>query len=303
MSPSCLSDSPVGLLTNPFPKASGNLGVHVLALFMNSPYNVSILTRKESKSTFPDGVPVFRADYSNVNELRHAMEGQDVVISMVAVFATGGQQNLVDAAVAAGVKRFLPSEFGPPSRDEKFTAMHPALPPKVATVDYLRSKESHISWSALVPGAFFDWGLKVGLFGVDIKSKTATLIDGGTAVVTASTLPTIAKATLAMLEHADETKNQYVYISSFHLSQKDLLEAVEKVDGQKWTVKHITSEDLIAQGNKRMAEGDLMGATDLIGGAALGKQALGDSRPWGLWDEKLGIERGNLEQAVREALA
>lgn len=84
------------------------------------------------------------------------MEGQDVVISMVAVFATGGQQNLVDAAIAAGVKRFLPSEFGPPSRDEKFTTLHPALPPKVATVDYLRSKESQISWSALIPGAFFD---------------------------------------------------------------------------------------------------------------------------------------------------
>lgn len=291
------------LLTNVCSKASGNLGIHVLKLFLDSPYSVTILTRKESTSTFPEGVPVLRADYSDVNELKSAMEGQDVVISMVAVFATGGQQNLVDAAIAAGVKRFLPSEFGPPSRDEKFAALHPALPPKVATVDYLRSKESQISWSALIPGAFFDWAMSIGLFGFDIKSKTVTLIDGGTAVFTATTLPTIAKATLAILEQADETKNQYVFISSFHISQNDILDVVNKLDGEKWTVKHTTSEDLIAQGNKRIAEGDMMGATDLVGGGALGKQALGDSRPWGLWDEKLGLQKDDLEKAVRDVLS
>jgi hypothetical protein len=167
----------------------------VLKTFLDSPYKVSILTRKESTSTFPEGVPVFRADYSDINQLKSAMEGQDAVISMVAIFATSGQQILVDAAIAAGVKRFLPSEFGPPSRDEQFAALHPALPPKVATVDYLRSKESQISWSALIPGAFFDWAMRIGLFGFDIKSKEATLIDGGTTVFTASTLPNIARAT------------------------------------------------------------------------------------------------------------
>jgi hypothetical protein len=130
----------------------------------------------------------------------------------------------------------------------------------------------------------------------------ATLIDGGTAVFTATTLPTIAKAILATLEHADATKNQYVYISSFHISQKNILDAVEKADGEKWTVRYITSEELIAQGRKRLAEGDLWGSTDLVGGGALGKQALGDSRPWGLWDEKLGLQKGDLQNAVREAL-
>ena len=279
------------------------MGVHVLKTFMESPYDVSILTRKESPSTFPEGIPVFRADYSDKDQLEPAMKGQDVVICMVAVFATGGQQILVDAAIAAGVKLFLPSEFGPPSRDEKFAALHPALPSKVATVDYLRTKENQISWSALIPGAFFDWGMKLGLFGFDLASKTARLIDGGNIVFTASTLPTIAKATLAMLEQADETKNKYVYISSLHICQNDILKAVEKIDGQKWTVTHITSEELIAQGKRRIADGDKMGATDLVGGGALGKAALGDSRPWGLWDEKLGLPKVELEEAVRELLS
>ncbi|PNP61527.1 hypothetical protein FNYG_13744 [Fusarium nygamai] len=54
---------------------------------------------------------------------------------MIAIFATGGRHILLDAAIAAGVKRLFPSDFGSPSRDEKFAAVHPALPPKVATVD------------------------------------------------------------------------------------------------------------------------------------------------------------------------
>jgi saccharopine dehydrogenase-like NADP-dependent oxidoreductase len=120
-------------------KAGGNLGVHVLKTFLNSPYKVSILTPKESTSKFPEGIPVFRADYSDINQVKSAMEDQDVVISMVAVFATGGQQILVDAAIAAGVERVFPSEFRPPSRDEN-------LPPctRPYHLKWLRSTTSNL---------------------------------------------------------------------------------------------------------------------------------------------------------------
>lgn len=132
----------IGLTNSRISKASGNLGVHVSNAFVNSQYKVSILTRKDSSSKFQEGTPVFKADYSDQSQLESAMQGQDIVICMVAIFATGDQQTLVDAAIAAGVKIFIPSEFGPPSRDERFAALHPALPPKVATVDYLRWRHS-----------------------------------------------------------------------------------------------------------------------------------------------------------------
>lgn len=229
------------------------------------------------------------------------MKGQDIVICMVAIFATGGQQVLVDAAIAAGVRLFLPSEFGPPSRDERFAALHPALPPKVATVEYLRSNESYISWSAIVTGAFFDWGMRLGLFGFDIQKRTATLVDGGSAVFSASTLPAIAQAILETLNHRDETKNQYVYTSSFHTSQNEILEVLEKLDVEKWEVSNVSSEELITKGNRRLAEGDDMGAIDLVAAGALGREALGDSRPWGMWDERLETQKGNLQRAVEHA--
>lgn len=96
-----------------------------------------------------------------------------------------------------------------------------------------------------------------------------------------------------MLERSDLVKNQYVYISSFHFCQNDILEVLEGInDGEEWIVRHVTSEEIIEQGRKRLADGDTMGAIDLVGGEALEREALGDSRPWGIWDEKLGIPRG-----------
>jgi hypothetical protein len=45
-----------------------------------------------------------------------------------------------------------------------------------------------------------------------------------------------------------------------------------------------------------------MGAIDLVGAGALGRDALGDSRPWDMWDERLGIDKGDLKQAIRQAI-
>ncbi|CEL07340.1 Putative NmrA-like protein [Aspergillus calidoustus] len=283
--------------------AGGNLGVPVLEAFLASPYRVSVLARKESTSSFAEGVPVFKADYADVSSVKAVMEGQDVVISMVGGIAAGDQQVFINAALAAGVKRFFPSEFGPYSRNPEFAALNPhVLPHKGATVDYLRLKESQMSWTSVVTGAFFDWAMRVGFFGFDLESKTATLIDGGTSVFTTTNLPTIGRALVAILDHAEETKNQYIFLSSFNVSQRDILDVVEKVDGQKWTVQHVTSEEVIDRGKRRLAAGDFAGIMDLTTGGAFGTQALGDESRHGFWNDRLDLAKDDMEQIIRELL-
>jgi hypothetical protein len=222
---------------------------------------------------------------------------------MVGGNAAGDQNRFIDAALAAGVKRFFPSESGPYSRDPKFSKLNQViLPAKASTVDYLRSKEPKMTWSSIVTGAWFDWGMKVGFFGFDLASETVTLIDGGTSVFTTTTLSTVGKALVTMLQHPDETKNTYVFVSSFNVSQKDILGIAEKVNGQKWTLKHITSEEVIANGRRRLAAGDFAGIMDLTRGGAFGKQGLGDSRPYGLWNDRLGLPREDIEKAIRDVI-
>lgn len=79
---------------------------------------------------------------------------------MISIVGNGGfsnQQKLIDAALAAGVKRFIPSEFGNNTADERVRALAPLLDGKKAIVDYLKEKQDRLSWTALITGPFFDW--------------------------------------------------------------------------------------------------------------------------------------------------
>ena len=63
-----------------------------------------------------------------------------------------------------------------------------------------------------------------------------------------------------------------MFVSSFHLSQQDILDAIEEPDGEKWTVKRVKSEEFIARGKKATEEGDFAGINNITTGGAMGKQ-------------------------------
>lgn len=278
--------------------AGGNLGPAILNAFLSAPeYNVTVISRQESKSTFPDSVKVVRADYKSAESLTAALKGQDVVFSIVGGSALGDQKPIIDAAIAAGVKRFFPSEYGSNVPDPRVRAIVPVFEAKKGAVDYLKSKEDVIEWTSLITGPFFDWGLKVGfVLGLNRKDKKATIINSGNTTFTSSTFPQIGRALIASLEHASETKNQYVTISSFAKTEKEILAAVEKVTGDKYEVTDVKSDDLIAQGRGKLQKGDFSGIADLIKAVAFGE--LGDLRSE-LWNEKLGLPEEDFEEVVK----
>ncbi|CAI9629927.1 hypothetical protein GT037_007267 [Alternaria burnsii] len=284
--------------------AGGNLGPAILyALLHHSSFNTTVLSREGSSSTFPPGVKVLRADYNSMDSLKTAFMGQDVVVSLVAGAVLGNQNNLIDAAIAAGVKRFLPSEFGSNTTDARTRAIVPMYKSKVETVDYLKSKESEISWTSIVTGPFFDWGLKVGFLGFDAAHKVATLYEDGTAKFSSTNLHTIGLAVVKALENAEGTKNQYVFVSGFQTSQKEILEVAEKVTGSKWIVRNASVDDAIKKGNEKILRGDYSGIEDLILGATFGPKQLGDLSLAGLWNEKLDLVETDIETSVSAAFA
>ncbi|CAN9178072.1 unnamed protein product [Alternaria alternata] len=282
----------------------GNLGPAILhALLHHSYFNTTVLSREGSSSTFPLGVKVLRANYNSIDSLKTALRGQDVVVSLVAGSALGDQKTLIDAAIAAGVKRFLPSEFGSNTTDARTRAIVPMYESKVETVNYLKSKESEISWTSIVTGPFFDWGLKVGFLGFDAANKVATLYENGTAKFSSTNLQTIGLAVVKALESAEATENQYVFVSGFQTSQKQILEVAEKVTGSKWTVRNASVDDAIKKGNEKILRGDFSGIEDLILGATFGPKQLGDLSLVGLWNEELNLVETDIETSVTAAFA
>jgi uncharacterized protein YbjT (DUF2867 family) len=279
--------------------AGGNLGPSVLKAFLNSSFKTSVLSREGSNSTFPAAVSVIRANYESVDDLKQAFQGQDAVISLVGGNALGDQNKLIDAAVAAGVKRFLPSEFGSDTPSSKTRAIVPVLEAKYATVNYLKSKEDSISWTSIVTGPFFDWGLKVNFLGFNAAQKTATIIDSGNATFSTTNLGNIGLAVVKALENAEATKNQYVYVSGFQTSQNEILAAAEKITGEKWTVNKISAKDHIATGNELLKKGDFSGLGPLIQAVTFSDEQLGDLKASGLWNEKLGLKQESFEDSIK----
>lgn len=73
-------------------------------------------TTEEKQKKWADwqerGVELRSADINSVEELVPALEGTDYLVSCVPLYATESQYPLIYAARAAGVERFVPSEFG-----------------------------------------------------------------------------------------------------------------------------------------------------------------------------------------------
>ena len=67
-------------------------------------------------------------------------------------------KSLIDACVKAGVKRFIPGEFGSNSVPETARIAVPWFENKLNIVSHLKSKEGDgLTWTSVICGAFFDW--------------------------------------------------------------------------------------------------------------------------------------------------
>jgi hypothetical protein len=63
----------------------------------------------------------------------------------------------------------------------------------------------------------------------------------------------------------------------------------------------VSSAELKKRGDEKVAKGDFSGIGDLIQAGAFGDKGLSDHTKY-LWDEKLGLEKEDLEESVKLAL-
>lgn len=294
--------------------ASGSVGPPIVDALLAAGFSVSALSRASSKATFPEGVRVVKTDYSP-DSLVEAFTGQDAVVSTIATFSTDEQFKIVDAAIKAKVRRFLPSEFGVDTSLPNVIEALPPAKPKVDTVAYLKSKESTgLSWTAVIVGGFFDWALKIGAIGINATARTALVIDGGDIPCEMTNVGQIGRAVAAVLspEHLDETANQYVYINSFTLTQNQIIKAVETATGDKFAITPLNSEETWKDGREKLKTGEW----EIIGG---GRYMVGSvqmilteihnrsgfnhfSQKKGLWNKRLGLPEESLEETIQRVL-
>ncbi|KAF6822218.1 isoflavone reductase family protein [Colletotrichum plurivorum] len=241
--------------------ASGLVGLRVVKALQAHGFAVTAISRESSTATFPEGVAVRKADLSSVPSLTAALEGQDAVVSAISTVAAvvhGSQDPLIDASIAAGVKRFIPSEYGLNTRNLKGEILGDWLIAKTAAVDYLieKAKENpSFTWTGIGTSLFFDWSITRGIYGISLENKSITIFDSGNQRVSTTSLSFLAEGIAAVLAHPAETANQYINIIEFDVTQNQLLKLFEEETGAKWTVEHKTADEVNEVGKEKLAAG------------------------------------------------
>ncbi|KAK6209349.1 hypothetical protein LQW54_006336 [Pestalotiopsis sp. IQ-011] len=216
--------------------ATGNLGPSILEQLLKAGFAVTVLTRQggSSKHQFPANVTVKEVDYDSLESLTEALRGQDAAVSTLASLALEKQILLVQAASKAGVQRFIPSEFGSNTVHPK-TSQLPVFKDKVAVQDVLKkeAEAGRLTYSLIINGGFFDWGLRIGWI-ANAKDRSIVLHDGGDRRFSTTTLATVGQAVAGVLRHPEETKNRAIYVQSASPTLKQLVEIGERATGGKW---------------------------------------------------------------------
>jgi hypothetical protein len=175
-----------------------------------------------------------------------------------------GQTKVIDAAIAAGVKRFLPSAFGSDVQNPK-TAALPVFAHKVMVEKHLKDaiaeqKGEKMTYTYFRNGIFLDWGIEVGFF-FDVKTGKTPLYDGGDQLFSTTTLASVGKGVVGVLTHYEEAKNRAVFVHDIAISQKKLVEIGKKVAPEKaWETEVVSTAETKAKSDEGLAKGDYSNA-------------------------------------------
>lgn len=184
--------------------------------------------------------------------MQRALEGQHVLISALGKGALALQPRLIEAAVAAGVKRILPSEFGSNLQNPKVREF-PTYGPKVQIEELLErhSVNLGVSYTFIYNNTLLDWAISSqGRMLLNPVDRSMTIYDGGNKLFSTASMATVGKAVVGVLDHYEATANRAVYVHDVIITQNELLEmakaATAEDGGKEWTVTHLSTADLEA---------------------------------------------------------
>ncbi|KAL4758017.1 uncharacterized protein BDW70DRAFT_152852 [Aspergillus foveolatus] len=201
------------------------LGPSSLTKLLNANFTVTVLIRSVSSvSSLPPGADLKQVDYSSTESLKTALAGHDIVISTLSPSAIPLQKPAIDAAIAVGVKRFIPAEYGAMSSDPVGTKL-PFHKDAMETPEYLQQTAAAglVEYTVFEVGVFTELLFTTTLV-VDLDHREVRLYGGGIHPFSTSRLETVATAVVASLHKPDDTRNWVIRVHDAVLTQRELLD-------------------------------------------------------------------------------
>jgi hypothetical protein len=289
------------------------------ALLKTGRHAVTAITRVDSNGTLPEGVQVKKVDYSNPSSLVEALQGQDaLIITMAPMAPPDTQSKLIQAAADASVPWVLPNEWSPDTANE-------ALVKDVFPFQKMRKARDLIeqlgksSYTAVITSFWYEWSLAVpASYGFDFANRTVTLFDDGETKINTSTWPQVGRAVASLVSlpiHPegqdkdrclDRFRNSQVYVSSFTVSQKDILDSVLRVTQTSlddWKVTKEPAKERYLGGIEAMKKGDMMGFARMMYTRVFYPDDSGNfEKTKGTSNDLLGLPKENIDEATKVAI-
>ncbi|RKK71689.1 hypothetical protein BFJ69_g10739 [Fusarium oxysporum] len=220
--------------------SSGHVGRPTIeGLLAQGIHTITAVQRIEVTSTFPPEVMVKSGDLKDESFLTSTFQGQDVVVLMPPLpQLVTLQEPAVRAAAKAGISCILPAEFGPDPFATRLIEENQLLQDKKMIRDLIEELGVS-SWISVAVGPFLDMNIKSGLWGIYVENRKLRF----------------------GLEPLDLSryKNKAFYVPSFHLTQKELLQAFQKATGtadQDWEIDYQDVNDALKDCNDKIQQKD-----------------------------------------------
>lgn len=153
-------------------------------------------------------------------------------------------------------------------------------------------------------------GLGEQWFGFDIKNKKVTFLDDGNTRIDTSTWTQCGEALAALLSLPEgsaspslsDWKNKALYVKSFTVSQRDMLDSIHRVPGssdEDWTISNESSKERYQDGLKEMQDGVWTGFVKVMYTRNFYPEQDGGKE---FANEKLALTQEDLDEATKRAV-
>jgi hypothetical protein len=244
---------------------AGELGLAVLRGLVEKAgahdLSIAVLLRQSSLSTEAPAkrleieeirtlnIAIETADLADatVDELATVMTRYDTVISCAGFAAgRGTQRKLTDAALKAGIKCYLPWQFGVDYDLIGRGSPQDLFDEQLDVREKLRAQQ-HTEWVIVSTGMFTSFLFEPAFGVVDLQGGRINALGSLDTAVTVTTVEDIGRLTAAIVMHEPRIVNQVVYTAGDTLTYAGLADLVERVTGRDierhvWSVAQLQAE-------------------------------------------------------------
>ncbi|KAJ2635300.1 hypothetical protein GGF40_003692 [Coemansia sp. RSA 1286] len=173
------------------------------------------------------GADIHEYTENTVTAFQRAFDGIEVVVSAVGVSAVMTQIEMIDGAIAAGVKWFLPSEFGVSHYTSKYLPFKGPLDHMVDVQQYLeqKAKPKGLAYTIVYTGLAMDY-LNPQSIGLIVCKREAVLVGRGGSKVSFTTLADTNRLLIDILSRPTEMQNRVIRYAGSTTNMRELVKLV-----------------------------------------------------------------------------